>query len=109
MSDARAAARAIDAMRRGWPIAIAALGEAPVTMLAIETADAGRLAGFGGDYALLISSGRAETLKLTNQRVLVWQIRKLNGITTTLLTYAEMHSGGLKRGKETGKKRENND
>ena len=68
VSDARAAARAIDAMRRGWPIAIAAPGEAPVTLLAIETADAGRLAVFGGDYALLISSGRAETLKLTNQR-----------------------------------------
>ncbi len=67
---ARDAARAIDAMRRGWPVAIRAPGEALLTLLAIETADEGRLATFapGGDYALLISSGRAETLKLTNQR-----------------------------------------
>ncbi|MEH3045912.1 GTP cyclohydrolase II [Sphingomonas adhaesiva] len=52
-------------MRRGWPIAIGA-----VTLLAVETADADRLATFAGagDYAILISSGRAETLKLTNQR-----------------------------------------
>ncbi|MEH3035226.1 MAG: GTP cyclohydrolase II [Sphingomonas adhaesiva] len=50
-------------MRRGWPIAIG-----DVTMLAVETADADRLASFGDDYAILISSGRAETLKLTNQR-----------------------------------------
>ena len=65
MSDARDAARAIDAMRRGWPIAIGG-----VTLLTVETADAARLAAFAGegDYAVLISSGRAETLKLTNQR-----------------------------------------
>jgi GTP cyclohydrolase II len=70
VSDPRAAARAIDAMRRGWPIAIAAPGAAPLTLLAVETADANRLAAFapaGADYALLISSGRAATLKLTNQ------------------------------------------
>ncbi|KQT35412.1 GTP cyclohydrolase [Sphingomonas sp. Leaf412] len=56
-------------MRRGWGIAIRATGEAPVTLLAIETADAGRLADFapGGAFDLLISSGRAVTLKLTNQ------------------------------------------
>ncbi len=65
-SSGRDAARAIDAMRRGWPIAIAAPGEPPLTLLAVETADAGRLAGFG-DYHLLISGGRAETLKLVNQ------------------------------------------
>jgi GTP cyclohydrolase II len=67
--DARSAARAIDAMRRGWPIAIVAPGEKSLGLLAIETADAGRLAAFApdDDYALLISSGRAETLKLTNQ------------------------------------------
>lgn len=70
MSDARAAARAIDAMRRGWPIAIHAPGEAPLTLLAIETADDARLAAFApdGGEGVLISSGRAETLKLTNQR-----------------------------------------
>ena len=65
-SSGRDAARAIDAMRRGWPIAIAAPGEPVLTLLAIETADAGRLAAFG-DYHLLISGGRAETLKLVNQ------------------------------------------
>jgi len=60
----RAAARAIDALRRGWPIAIEG-----VTLLAVETADAGRLALFdpGAQAAVLISSGRAATLKLTNQ------------------------------------------
>ena len=69
MSDARAAARAIDALRRGWPIAIVAPGEDALVLLAIETADEGRLRAFApSDYAILISSGRAETLKLTNQR-----------------------------------------
>ena len=69
-ADARAAARAIDALRRGWPITIAAPGEAPLPLLAVETADAGRLAGFAPDgrWSLLISGGRAETLKLVNQR-----------------------------------------
>ena len=66
MVSARSAARAIDAMRRGWPIAIHAPGEPPLTLLAVETADEGRLADFG-DYHLLISGGRAETLKLVNQ------------------------------------------
>ena len=66
MVSARDTARAIDAMRRGWPVAIAAPGEPPLTLLAVETADAGRLGSFG-DYHLLISGGRAETLKLVNQ------------------------------------------
>lgn len=70
MSGARNVARAIDALRRGWPVAIQAGGEAPLTLLAIETADPVRLAAFapGGAYALLISAGRAATLKLANQR-----------------------------------------
>jgi GTP cyclohydrolase II len=66
---ARAAAKAIDALRRGWPIAIHAAGEQALTLLAIETADERRLRDFAGDdYGILISSGRAETLKLLNQR-----------------------------------------
>ncbi|SEL66437.1 GTP cyclohydrolase II [Sphingomonas palmae] len=66
---ARAAAKAIDALRRGWPIELRAPGEEPLTLLAIETADEGRLRAFApGDYGVLISSGRAETLKLLNQR-----------------------------------------
>ncbi|WP_375404765.1 GTP cyclohydrolase II [uncultured Sphingomonas sp.] len=62
---ARAAARAIDALRRGWPIAIDGLG-----LLAVETADPDRLRAFENDARsdLLISSGRAATLKLANQR-----------------------------------------
>ena len=65
MSDARAAARAIDAMRRGWPVAVEGLA-----LLAIETADATRLAAFdpAGAADVLLSAGRAATLKLANQR-----------------------------------------
>ncbi len=64
----RAAARAVDALRRGWPIEIRASGEEPLPLLAIETADAGRLRAFAPtDYEILISTGRAETLKLANQ------------------------------------------
>jgi GTP cyclohydrolase II len=63
---ARDVARAIDALRRGWPVA---LGD--ISFLAIETADADGLAAFDGTEApasLLISGNRAATLKLTNQR-----------------------------------------
>ena len=65
---ARDVARAIDSLRRGWPIAIRG-GGAPVGLLAIETADAGRLAAFdpAGDAPILLSAGRAATLKLANQ------------------------------------------
>jgi GTP cyclohydrolase II len=64
----RAVARAIDSLRRGWPIAIRGAGE-PVGLLAIETADAGRLAAFdpAGESPILLSAGRAATLKLANQ------------------------------------------
>ncbi len=62
--DPRQAARAIDALRRGWPIRIGAL-----SLLPIETADAVRLAAFdpAGEAGVLISAGRAVTLKLANQ------------------------------------------
>jgi len=65
LSDPRAAARAIDAVRRGWPVAIGAL-----TVLAIETADPVRLGAFDpeAEAAVLLSAGRAATLKLANQR-----------------------------------------
>lgn len=64
MSDPRAAARAIDAVRRGWPIEIEGL-----SLLAIETADPARLADFdpNASAAVLLSAGRAATLKLSNQ------------------------------------------
>ena len=63
---ARDVARAIDALRRGWPVALD-----DVSFLAIETADEAGLAAFDGTEspaALLISGNRAATLKLTNQR-----------------------------------------
>jgi GTP cyclohydrolase II len=62
---ARDVARAIDALRRGWPVALD-----EVSFLAIETADAAGLAAFDGAAApasLLISGHRGATLKLTNQ------------------------------------------
>jgi len=62
--DAREVARAIDALRRGWPISIEGIG-----LLAIETADEARLAEFdaGGPTDILLSGNRAATLKLANQ------------------------------------------
>jgi GTP cyclohydrolase II len=65
LSDPRAAARAIDALRRGWPVAI----DGVVTLLAIESADDGRLAAFDpeGTADVLISAARAATMKLANQ------------------------------------------
>ena len=69
MSDARATARAIDALRRGWPIAIR--GEsATLRLLPVETADSAQLAAFDSESQapVLISAGRAATLKLANQR-----------------------------------------
>ena len=65
MSDPRAAARAIDALRRGWPVAVGRVG-----LLAIETADPVRLAAFDPEERadVLLSFGRAATLKLVNQR-----------------------------------------
>jgi GTP cyclohydrolase II len=60
------AARAVDALRRGWPVT---LGN-DVSILSVETADAEALAAFDpdGSAQILISAGRAATLKLTNQR-----------------------------------------
>jgi len=65
---ARDVARAIDALRRGWPIAIRGAGDA-IGLLAIETADAGRMKAFDpeGESPILLSAGRAATLKLANQ------------------------------------------
>ena len=60
MSGARDVARAIDALRRGWPIAID-----DVLFRAVETSDAGAA---DGKADLLIAGNRAVTLKLTNQR-----------------------------------------
>ncbi|CAN5666039.1 GTP cyclohydrolase II [soil metagenome] len=69
MSDARRTANAIDALRRGWPIAIAG-ADGTLALLPIETADPERLAAFDPDgaAAILLTAGRAATLKLANQR-----------------------------------------
>ncbi|MDB5707634.1 MAG: cyclohydrolase [Sphingomonas bacterium] len=68
MSDARKTATAIDALRRGWPIAIAG-SDGTLALLPIETADPERLAAFDPDGAapVLLTAGRAATLKLANQ------------------------------------------
>jgi len=65
LSGARDVARAIDAFRRGWPVAVDRR-----LFLAVETADEAGLARFDGDAPaqLVISGNRAATLKLTNQR-----------------------------------------
>jgi GTP cyclohydrolase II len=65
MLAARRAARAIDALRRGWPVHIGGPGGG-IVVAAIETA------AFGGDNmagapGLLISAARAATLKISNQ------------------------------------------
>jgi GTP cyclohydrolase II len=66
---ARKTAEAIDALRRGWPIAIAG-ADGTLALLPIETTDPTRLAGFDPDgrASVLLTFGRAATLKLANQR-----------------------------------------
>lgn len=60
--DARQAARAIDALRRGWLVRIMG-DDSALTLTAVETAS-----GATGASALLLSASRAATLKLANQR-----------------------------------------
>jgi len=65
LSGGRDVARAIDALRRGWPVRVGGIG-----FLAVETADEASLAAFDTSRPadLLISGHRAVTLKLANQR-----------------------------------------
>ncbi len=65
-ADPRQAARAIDALRRGWPIRVVG-PQAAITLMAVETATDPALAESGGTMALLLSQARAATLKLANQ------------------------------------------
>lgn len=69
MSAARSAARAIDALRRGWPVAVTA-DDGRLVVLAIETANDVTLAEFDADSPadVLLSATRAATLHLANQR-----------------------------------------
>ncbi|HWJ69435.1 MAG TPA: GTP cyclohydrolase II [Sphingobium sp.] len=66
---ARAAARAIDALRRGWPIRLVG-SDGALALLPVEGASAQSLAAFDpqGEAPLLLSAARAVTLKLANQR-----------------------------------------
>ena len=59
--DPRRAARAIDALRRGWAIRVC-WRDASLVLTAVETAN-----DVGGAAGLLLSSSRAATLKLANQ------------------------------------------
>jgi GTP cyclohydrolase II len=65
LSSGRDVARAVDALKRGWPVAIDG-----INYLAIETADESALGAFdaSGPADILISGNRAATLNLTNQR-----------------------------------------
>ncbi|MDT7534050.1 GTP cyclohydrolase II [Sphingobium sp. SA2] len=65
---ARDAARAIDALRRGWAIKVVG-ADGAIRLMAIEGADAVTLAAFDPHARadILISAARAETLKLANQ------------------------------------------
>ena len=94
LSDAQKAALAIDALRRGWPIAIDG-ADGSLALLPIETADPVRLASFDpvGGAPVLLSAGRAVTLKLANQieaavpdaPVLVERVAWLDFATATAL------------------------
>ncbi|MHA4838955.1 GTP cyclohydrolase II [Sphingopyxis sp. MSC1_008] len=64
---ARRAARAIDALRRGWPFRVEG-ADGSLDLLAVESARDAALAEFSG-HDMLLSGERAVTLKLTNQRV----------------------------------------
>jgi GTP cyclohydrolase II len=64
---ARNAARAIDALRRGWPFRVVD-ADGALDLLAVESARDESLADFASRDVLL-SGERAVTLKLTNQRV----------------------------------------
>ena len=65
----RAVARAIDALRRGWPVEVTA-GLERLHLLAVEGADEPSLSRFDPDALapILISAARAQTLHLANQR-----------------------------------------
>ena len=60
--DPRRAARAIDALRRGWAIRVG-VADASLILTSVETA-----ADISDVSAILLSSSRAATLKLANQR-----------------------------------------
>jgi GTP cyclohydrolase II len=66
VANPRNAARAIDALRRGWPVRIEG-EEGALTLLAVETVSDNAIAQAGGAESILLSPARAATLKLANQ------------------------------------------
>ncbi|HKX87655.1 MAG TPA: GTP cyclohydrolase II, partial [Sphingopyxis sp.] len=66
LGGARKAARAIDALRRGWPFRVEG-NDGALDLLAVESARDAALADFAS-HDVLLSGERAVTLKLTNQR-----------------------------------------
>jgi len=66
-SGARQAARAVDALRRGWPFRVEG-ADGALDLLAVESARDDALDEFAS-HDVLLSGERAVTLKLTNQRV----------------------------------------
>ena len=64
----RAAARAIDALRRGWAVTITG-PDGAIRVMAVEGADAITLVRFdpAGEADILVAAARGETLKLANQ------------------------------------------
>jgi GTP cyclohydrolase II len=64
--DPRSAARAIDAIRRGWPVRVVG-ADGRLDLLPVESVTDAALAAFAPDR-LLISGERAATLKLGNRR-----------------------------------------
>jgi GTP cyclohydrolase II len=69
LSDPRATARAIDALRRGWPVRVTGDGGANLMLLPVEGIGVDALAAFdpAGTAPLLLSGARGATLKLVNQ------------------------------------------
>jgi GTP cyclohydrolase II len=68
VSDPLGPPRAIDALRRGWPVTVRG-SDGALAVLAVETADDARLAAFdpASHAHLLLAAERAAVLKLTNQ------------------------------------------
>ncbi|MEP3226701.1 MAG: GTP cyclohydrolase II [Parasphingorhabdus sp.] len=64
---ARRAARAIDALRRGWSIGVEG-NEGTLNIVPVETTNLDQHLSSQSAITLLISSSRADTLKLMNQR-----------------------------------------
>jgi GTP cyclohydrolase II len=66
-ANAKQAARAIDALRRGWPVCIKGDGAA-ATVYAVETLSDSKELNIKSFSEILITANRAATLKITNQR-----------------------------------------